>query len=448
VSTTPRTSSRPAAAAAGANRARSLWLLAGVPFLMVLGNSMLFPVFPKMQNAIGVSELQTSLVVTAFSIPAGVLIPVAGYLSDRFGRRPVMAPGVALFGLGALGAALAATFLTRPYAGVIIGRVVQGMGAAAMSQLALAMAADLFGGAGRPRALGAIEAANGLGKVVSPVAGGLVGLVAWFLPFYIFAALSLPLAVGIWLGTREGAKPQGDVALGRYVGRVTAVFHQRGRALASGLAAGGATMFLMFGTLFFLSETLERRMHVPELATGFILAIPVAALSAASYAVGQYLGSHQRLARASVLAGLALLAAVMGVLAIGHGSRPVLFAAMFCIGLGAGGALPALNLLITSSVGSAERGLITSLYGAVRFFGVALGPPAFGFVMARGEGLLFALGATLAALTFAAVLAWLSSRQLLGRGGRPGGRPGGRGRERARGVPAVRAGVRAGPRLR
>ena len=70
----------------------SVALLGAVPFMMVLGNSMLFPIFPRMQDALGLSGLQTSLVVTSFSVPAGLLIPFAGYLSDRFGRKPIMAP--------------------------------------------------------------------------------------------------------------------------------------------------------------------------------------------------------------------------------------------------------------------------------------------------------------------------------------------------------------------
>jgi MFS transporter, ACDE family, multidrug resistance protein len=409
---------------ARAVRGRSLWLLAAVPFLMVLGNSMLFPIFPKMQSAIGVSEMQTSLIVTSFSIPAGLLIPVAGYLSDRYGRRPIMAPGVALFGVGALMCGLAASILPSPYAGVIVGRVVQGMGAAAMSQLAMAMVADLYEGPSRAGALGKIEAANGFGKVVSPVSGGLVGLVAWFLPFYIFAALALPLAVAVWLATREPKGVGSDkTAVGTYVGRITAIFRDRGRALGSGLVAGGVMMFLLFGTLFFLSETLEQRFHVPELTTGLILAIPVAAMSVTSYGMGMYLGKRAGLARTAVLSGVMLLVAVMVVLALFHAVRPVLYGAIFCVGVGGGLTLPALNLLITSSAGAKERGLITSLYGAVRFFGVALGPPAFGLVMKRGEGLLFGLGAVVAALAFLAVLAFLSSEQLLGKGSKGERRP-------------------------
>ncbi|MDI9458419.1 MAG: MFS transporter, partial [Bacillota bacterium] len=50
---------------------------------MVLGNSMLIPVFPQMKKAMDLTQFQVGLIVTFFSIPAGILIPLAGFLSDR-----------------------------------------------------------------------------------------------------------------------------------------------------------------------------------------------------------------------------------------------------------------------------------------------------------------------------------------------------------------------------
>ena len=49
------------------------------------------------------------------------------------------------------------------------------------------------------------------------------------------------------------------------------------------------------------------------------------------------------------------------------------------LGLGTGAVLPSLNTLISSTAPKTERGLITCLYGSVRFFGVAVGPPLFGY---------------------------------------------------------------------
>src|SRR5690606_1051276 len=76
--------------------------LASVPLTLVLGNSMLVPVLPSLARELGVSSFQSSLVITLFSVSAGLVIPAAGYLSDRFGRKRVMIPALLLYGGGGI----------------------------------------------------------------------------------------------------------------------------------------------------------------------------------------------------------------------------------------------------------------------------------------------------------------------------------------------------------
>lgn len=67
-----------------AQNTKNLVGLIGIPLVMVLGNSMLIPVLPTMKSKMDLTALQTSLLITAFSISAGIVIPLAGYLSDLF----------------------------------------------------------------------------------------------------------------------------------------------------------------------------------------------------------------------------------------------------------------------------------------------------------------------------------------------------------------------------
>lgn len=371
-------------------------LLAAVPFLMVLGNSMLFPTFPKMQSALHLSGFQTSLVVTAFSIPAGILIPLAGYLSDRYGRKIVMAPAMIIFGIGALVAALSITFLKAPYWGLIAGRVIQGAGAAGMAQLAMALTADIFRSNERAKVLGLLESANGLGKVVSPVSGAVAGLILWFLPFYVFAVLALPLGVLLWVIVKEPKMKRPQRALGEYLMAAGQIFRTKGRAMGAALVTGALVMFVLFGTLFFLSETLEKRYGMAELTSGFILALPVAALSGTSFLVGNYMQRHARMSKLSITVGMLLITAVEVVLVFFSQSRMILFMAISLMGFGGGLVLPCLTLLITSATSPDERGFVTSLYGGARFVGVALGPPIVGWLMGFGDPYVFAVTAALA----------------------------------------------------
>ncbi len=62
-------------------------ILGAVPFVMVLGSSMLIPVFPQLKKAMDLTQFQVGLLITVFSIPAAIVIPMAGILSDYVGRR-------------------------------------------------------------------------------------------------------------------------------------------------------------------------------------------------------------------------------------------------------------------------------------------------------------------------------------------------------------------------
>ena len=151
--------------------------LATVPFIMVLGNSMLIPILPQIANQLNLGQAQVGLLITAFSLPAGLTIPWAGLLSDRVGRIRVIAPALIVFGVGGLAAGLATILAERPFPLMLGARVLQGVGAGGTYQLALALAGDIFQTSERSKVLGILESANGLGKVVSPLAGAAVAFV-------------------------------------------------------------------------------------------------------------------------------------------------------------------------------------------------------------------------------------------------------------------------------
>ncbi|PSR33015.1 MAG: MFS transporter, partial [Sulfobacillus thermosulfidooxidans] len=123
---------------------RKLWVLATVPFIMVLGNSMLIPVLPKMMKVMHLSLFQVGLLITIFSIPAGIIIPFAGALSDHVGRRVIMTPALLVYGIAGLGAGISAWIIPHPYPWIMGFRLLQGIGAGGTYQLAMAVAGDMF----------------------------------------------------------------------------------------------------------------------------------------------------------------------------------------------------------------------------------------------------------------------------------------------------------------
>src|SRR5699024_12520766 len=85
--------------------------LASVPLIMTLGNSMLIPVLQVMEKKLEISKLQSSYIITCYSIVAIIFIPLAGYLSVRFGRNNVIISACILSVIGCVIVVLASCCL-------------------------------------------------------------------------------------------------------------------------------------------------------------------------------------------------------------------------------------------------------------------------------------------------------------------------------------------------
>lgn len=348
---------------------------------MVLGNSMLIPVLPAMEQALGVSAVQVGLLITAFSVPAGLLIPLAGALSDRYGRKIVMVPALILYGTGGLLAGAAALWLAEPFPYILGARVLQGVGAGGTYQLAMTLTGDLLPSGKRARALGLLETSNGAGKVASPLLGSLLGVITWFAPFFFYGALAIPAALAVWAAVPEGS-PKGQ-ALGQYFAGLKSVAQEKGVGLAGAYLTGAVTLFLLFGALATFSDQAEAVYGLRDLWKGLALAVPVTGMAICSYLVGRWLTGKPERIQPALLTGLGVAAAALAVVPLVHGLTWRLTALLF-LGIGVGTSLTPANTAVTGSVDAARRGAVTCLYGSMRFFGVALGPPAFGLVVGAG----------------------------------------------------------------
>ena len=351
---------------------------------MVLGNSMLIPILPKMKQALEISQFQVSLVITLFSLSAGLVIPFSGYLSDRLKRKPIIIVSLLIYALGGLIAGSAAAFSHKAaYFLIMIGRVIQGVGAAGTAPLAMALVGDVYGKRERSKVLGMLEASNGMGKVASPLLGSLVGLIAWWAVFFLFPILCLPIALGLWLVVKEPTQKREAKPFAQYKAALKKIFQEKGALLLASFLAGGTVLFTLFGLLFYLSDYLEVKYGLEGVLKGLIIAIPVLAMASTSYLVGIFTADKQGLYKILVVGGLGLLALSAAFLSFFYRNIYLLVGLLIPAGIGTGMVLTSLNTLITSACGTEERGMITSLYGSVRFFGVAGGPPLFGIIMER-----------------------------------------------------------------
>lgn len=357
------------------NNKKMIFAFSTVPYIMVLGNSMLIPEFPQIKAALDLTQFQVGLFITVFSISAALTIPILGYICDKIGRLNVIIPSLIIYGLGGIICGLAAVFFDSPYKIILMGRAIQGIGAAGTAPIVMALVGDIFQSKKRSEVLGIIESANGIGKVTSPLLGALVGMISWTALFFFYAFLALPIATAVYFWGKED-KTKNKSSGGNYFKNVKKVIEEKGFSLISAILAGMLVLFLLFGFLSFFSDLLETKYKVKGLARGGVIAIPILFMSITSYFNGVVLKKKNKYFKYTVIIGITFAAVSLFLLNFITSLIP--YVAVFTLsGIGAGLVLPAVNTLVTSSTKSEQRGIITALYGSSRFTGVALGPPTF-----------------------------------------------------------------------
>jgi MFS transporter, ACDE family, multidrug resistance protein len=355
---------------------------------------MLIPVLPKMKSELGISQFQVSLVISAFSIAAAVSIPVLGYLSDRFSRKAIIIPALILYGSGGLLAGAASAWFDNSYTWILAGRIMQGMGAAGTAPIAMALTGDLFKGGQQSKVLGLVEASNGFGKVISPIIGSLLALIFWYAAFFafpIFCLMSLLLTIFFIKEKKTKKEPP---PVGKYVKGLASVFKTEGRWLFAAYITGATCLFTLFGILFYISDILEKDYKIDGVLKGLILAIPLLVMTTTSYITGSKIGKKMKLMKTLIVIGLLLMTTSFASLIFFKNLVPF-FAVLSVSSIGTGLVLPCINSFITGSVPTDRRGFVTSLYGSVRFLGVAIGPPVFGSLMAWSRSGMFLVTAGL-----------------------------------------------------
>jgi DHA1 family tetracycline resistance protein-like MFS transporter len=156
----------------------------------VIGFGIIIPVMPNLiQSLTGgtVSQAATygGWLISAYAITQFICAPIVGGLSDRFGRRPVLLASLFGFGIDYLFLAFAPSL-----SWLFIGRIVAGLMGASFTT-AGAYIADISTPETRAQNFGMIGAAFGLGFIIGPVIGGLLGDFGPRMPFIAAAALTL-----------------------------------------------------------------------------------------------------------------------------------------------------------------------------------------------------------------------------------------------------------------
>jgi MFS transporter, DHA2 family, methylenomycin A resistance protein len=158
---------------------------------------------PSIQRSLHMTAGDLEWVISAYALALAALIPAAGALGDRYGRKRVFLAGLAVFAVGSAACAVSWNDET-----LIAFRVLQGIGGAAMLALTLSIITETFPPATRAAAIGTWAAVGGTGFGAGPVAGGLLlTFFGWSSVFWVNIPFAVLAAAVAMTAVRESRNP-------------------------------------------------------------------------------------------------------------------------------------------------------------------------------------------------------------------------------------------------
>ncbi len=399
------------------SRQRWTLILASVASLMVgLDLTVVTTALNTIRLDLGASVSELDWTINAYTLTIGVLLLAAAALGDRFGRRRMLATGLAVFTASSAACALAPSIWL-----LIAARAAQGIGTAMVLPQALALLSAAFPPEARGKAMGTFAGITGLAILGGPVLGGVVvqGL-AWQWIFWLNVPIGvaliplvsrfmteargsrtrfdllglllsgaglLALVWGLIKGNAAGwGSPQvyGPLAAGVALLALFAAWERRAKSpmlplslfrnapyVSANVAGFTMTAAMMSGVVFFM-QYLQAALGEGPLTAGIRLLPLSATLFVVAPVAGRLVARVGE--RPIVMAGMACQAAgfVWMALSLG-GSYPALIPAMVVTGVGVSASMPAAQ---NGAIGAVRRELIgtaSGVYNAMRQVGGAFG---------------------------------------------------------------------------
>ncbi len=356
---------------------RVLGLLWGGAFAFFLSFFLLLSALPLYARGLGASDAAIGVIMGCFAVTAMLLRPWAGWAADRYGRRPFMLAGAAVFFVSSLAYGAAAGAV-----GLVLVRLLHGAGMGLYPTAASAMVADLAPPHRRGEFLGIFGAAGSLAMGLGPITGiVLVERVGFGLLFAVSGAVALA-GLGLTAVAQETLTTGG-----------TQPFNVSTAVSRSALVPSLVLFFLM---LPYGAQVTFVPLHAHDqgINPGVFFLVYAAVLTVARGPAGRL---SDRVGRAPVAAtGLALAAAALVILALGEGLIGLALAGAL-YGLAFGAAQPALMAWCVDGAAPGDRGRAMGTFFTALELGIALGAMSSGLAVARwGAPAMFVANAAVA----------------------------------------------------
>ncbi len=381
----------------------------------MLAFGMIIPVLPLLvQNFVGGSAVRGAeiygLFGTAWALMQLIFSPVQGSLSDHFGRRPVILISCTGLGLDFILMALAPNL-----AWLFVGRVISGIAAASFST-AGAYIADVTPPEKRAASFGLIGAAFGIGFVLGPALGGLLGAISPRLPFWASAFMALlNVCWGLFVLPESLPRDKRVPFSWRSANPLGALAFLRTHPLLASLAGSYFLINLAHSVLPSITVLyMHYRFAWDTRAVGLVLAgVGISSLIVQGLLVKPAVRILKE--RRALVVGLTLGALGFAI----YGLAPT--GTMFCVGVPVmalwGIATPSLQAMMTKLVDNTEQGRLQGALASLMGMASLIGPTAFtqtfaAFISTRAAwhlpGAPFLLAALL--LLMAMLWAWRTTR--------------------------------------
>lgn len=334
----------------------------------------MLPALPEIGEALGiVSPNDRQWVITSYLLGFGLAQIIYGTLADRFGRRPVLLTGLAIYAVGSLAATFAASFDA-----MMVARVVQGIGAAATRVLAVSIVRDTFSG----RQMARVMSLAFIVFLAVPIPAPSIGqVIILFAPWrWIFALLGLfGIAVALWVARKLPETLHADDRTPIALGPILNAF----RICLTTRQSVGYMLALTFviGSLFGFITAAQQMFEVVFKASGLFTTI--FAVIAGFMALASFLNSRiverfgmRRVSHTALVGYIAATLAHGAMALVGHETLLVftLFqcVTMFFFGLMASnfGAMAMDPLGHVAGTASSVQGFVSTVGGALIGFGI------------------------------------------------------------------------------
>lgn len=387
-----------------------------------------------------------SMIVTAYLITTTVTVPIAGKLSDLFGRRLILLIGVAIFGLGSLLSGMAGNVDQ-----LIWSRALQGIGGGIITANAFTIVGDLFAARERGRWQGMLGAVFGISSVIGPLLGGFLTeshqVFSWVTDWRWTFFINVPVAILAFIviaiycpSLKHDKKPKIDytgaallaVALGVLVLAVdntetifadfmnatgltltwlrvimfsivavsTAaliaverrakqpilplhMFKNRNFVLVMGIAVLFGAAFM--GSILYLTQFNQQVFGATPTESGLMLLPMIGGLMFSSITSGQIISRTGKY-KVFMQAGIVIATVMVALLTTLTPESSYLHEAiiMTILGMGLGVVMPVMNLAVQNEFKLAELGVATSSSQLFRSLGSTVGTAVFGAILTAG----------------------------------------------------------------